>query len=116
MDQLEKILNQISDIKIRADFELFLNRATEVDLGQLIDQVDESDYALQDWAEAFLGFAKWLSEQPNSDVEQNFSHMLGYLHCCQMMGGNNVDRPNLQNLVNQCLTDYGYDSVKIDQN
>lgn len=116
MDQRENVLNHLPDTtNLRTEFESLLDRSTEVDLDRLVEEVDDSNYSLKDWAEAFLVFDKWLSHQAEPNVERNFTHILGYLHCCQMMISDSVENPNLQAIVIQCLTDYGYDPLKSTQ-
>ena len=108
-DLREMIRNRLDDHQTAEKFFCFLDRANAVDLEKMIHEVDDSDYALLDWVKAFLGFDEWLTNHHYSG--RVFVDMLGYLHCCQMMLAESVNRPDFQSLVIQCLTDYGFDAV-----
>jgi hypothetical protein len=102
-----RISEKLGDRPEARKFFDLLGRSQSVDLENLIDEVDDSDYSLADWVGAFLGFDIWLTNEGISG--RDFGNMLGYLHCCQLMIAENVDRPDLQTFVNQMLTEYGFD-------
>jgi len=102
------------DPQLCEEFVQFVKQSDSPDLEIFFEEVDDSDYSLKDWAEAFVAFKDWLLQDSNDPV-MNFVNMLGYLHCCQFMISENLDRPNLQSIVNQCLTDYGYDQLSPSQ-
>ncbi len=107
------LLAHISDPSLAETFADFVSRCDEVDLGSFVELVDESDYALDDWIFALLGFDNWLTDHKIS--RRNFNSIAGYTHCCQMMISNHVSRPDLKSFVLQCLSDYGYDAEEISQ-
>lgn len=80
----------------------------------LLEQIDESDYSVSDWANALLGFDRWLSVQ--GIAERPLGEMTGYVHCCTMMSGTAVSLPNLEALVVQSLANFGFHSILGSQN
>ncbi len=84
----------------------FVESCDNVNLGDFLEEVDASDYSLQDWAEAWLGFDDWL--RVKQITHKDFGNMLGYFHCCLLMLAPQPGRPDLQLFVNQCLTEFGF--------
>ncbi|MDF1754337.1 MAG: hypothetical protein P1U89_16255 [Verrucomicrobiales bacterium] len=84
----------------------FIDRCDGVDLDKFVNEVDESHYSLEDWVEAFLGFDEWLTKRCIS--ERSFIVMLGYVHCCQEVLPETLEKPSLQVIVNEMLNNYGF--------
>ncbi len=77
-------------------------------LDSFYSSVDESDYSLEDWAEALIGFDAWLAEE--NSTKRPFNTMVGYVNCCTMMNPVKIALPSLNIIVNQSLTEYGFDA------
>ena len=113
MDSNVKILKKIETLleekpELFANFCIFLDASESVDLEKLVDQVDESDYSLADWIESLLAFDEWLNR--GNLKKRDFGNMLGYLHCCTFVIPESVDSPCLKAVLQQCLSDHGYDA------
>ena len=107
--ELETILSHIAAPETQSGFKALLDKSDNVNLAKLIDEVDQSDYSLIDWVEALLGFDEWLVTNKPEYVDRDFDHIVGYLHCCQMTTSDNLSKPNMRNVVNECLNDFGYE-------
>ena len=90
-------------------FSAQLTSCEGVDLNAFFEHVDQSDYSLTDWTEAFSGFCEWLESK--SSRLRPFPEMIGYMHCCTMMNGATISLPSLKVTVYQSLTEYGFDVV-----
>ena len=78
-----------------------------------LEEVDRSDYSLDDWAEAFAVFERWLVE--NGITSRPLREMIGYLHCCTLTNAPGVPLPSLKVIVSQLLTTYGFEAVSESQ-
>lgn len=87
-----------------------VDRAEDVDLSAFLEQIDESDYWAEDWAEALIVFDSWLDE--NSISERPFREMVGYVHCCTLMNAPQLSLPALKVIVFQSLVEFGFDAAK----
>lgn len=118
MDTDATILNKIETLLagepgMYADFCRFLESAESVDLPKLVDEVDESNFSLYDWIESLLSFEDWLDREKAK--KRDFDNMLGYLHCCTFVIPESVASPSLKGVLQQCLSDYGYDAAEASQ-
>lgn len=105
----EKMRRAVGEEGTLEAFRGLVERAAEADLDQLVEAVDQSDYGLDDWIEALVEFDRWLRER---GVEARpFPTMLGYVHCCTLMNSPKVRLPILKVIVNQSLTDFGFDAT-----
>jgi hypothetical protein len=110
---LETLKIHLTDKSAWDRFSNFLDQANNVDLDKFLQEIDDSDYSISDWVEAFLGFDTWLTNEGKSG--RDFGMMLGYLHCCQLMICAKAGQPNLQSIVLQCLADHGFEFVNPSQ-
>ncbi|MEX2579500.1 MAG: hypothetical protein WD342_10625 [Verrucomicrobiales bacterium] len=88
-------------------FENFVARAPDADLDRLFEEVDASDYSLRDWVEALVEFDRWIGE--GGTPERPFAEMVGYVHCCTLINAPLVSLPKLKVIVNQSLTEFGFE-------
>ena len=56
-----------------------LQKLTPTELATWVNTIDESSYALTEWAEAFLAFESWCK---NEKRDLTARHMLEYISCC----------------------------------
>ena len=91
------------------DFEGLLSRGNGAELESLLDLVDESDYSLADWIEAFVEFDRWLDSK--GEARRPLTGMRGYIHCCTFMNPLSLSSPNLKVIVVKALTEYGFDTM-----
>ena len=89
------------------EFEGLLSRGNGAELEPLLDQVDDSDYSLADWVEAFVAFDRWLAE--TGEMRRPLTGMRGYIHCCTFMNPPVLCSPSLKVIVIKALTEYGFD-------
>lgn len=89
------------------EFEGLLSRGNGAELECLLDQVDDSDYSLADWVEAFVAFDRWLAEK--GETRRPLTGMRGYIHCCTFMNSPLLYSPSLKVIVIKALTEYGFD-------
>lgn len=108
LEIIGKAVGATSDRMVR--FESLLYRSGDPDLEDLMGSADDSDYSLADWVEALNAFDDYLSR--NNIQNRDFPKMLGYLRCCALMPGGMAKIPSLQSVVNQCLTDFGFDAAR----
>ena len=89
------------------DFENLLSRGNGAELESLLDQVDDSDYSLADWVEAFVEFDRWLDQK--GETRRPLTGMRGYIHCCTFTNPPLLTSPSLKVIVIKALTEYGFD-------
>lgn len=94
------LITKISDL---------LSKSQEVDLDSLLGEIDSSDYSAVDWAEALVEFDRWLSS--TNEESRPFPQMVGYVHCCTLMNAPQISLPPLKVIVNQSLTDFGFEAI-----
>jgi len=80
---------------------------------RLLEEVDQSDYSLDDWAEALEVFEAWLVEQGVDS--RPLSNMIGYVHCCTLTNAPGISLPSLRVIVSQALTTFGFEVVSESQ-
>jgi len=90
-----------------------VSRSTDPDLEGFIEEVDQSDYSLHDWVDAFVEFDNWLSAK-NIELRP-FNTMTGYIRCCTEMNAPQISLPILKVIVYQSLTKYGFDATDASQ-
>ncbi|MEM9015383.1 MAG: hypothetical protein AAGC68_00115 [Verrucomicrobiota bacterium] len=95
-------------------FRAFLARCDSAEIDSFVKLVDDSDYSLQDWVEALLGFDQWLTNKGRD--ERPFAEMTGYVHCCTYTNSPLLPLPSLQVLVIQALEGFGFEAVEQSQN
>jgi len=105
----DKMKRAVSDESALETFRGLLERSSDPDLDRFFEEVDQSDYALGDWVEAMAEFDRWLEER--GVEERPFPAMLGYVHCCTLTNSPQVSLPILKVIVNQSLTDFGFDAA-----
>ena len=103
------ILRHLGDHDLRSAWEEFLAKCDDVDLGELLDQVDESSYSLADWVEALLAFDGWLEEQ--NVAVRPLRAMVGYVHCATLNSAKGVSLASLKVNVYQLLTEFGFSHI-----
>lgn len=103
-----------TDTELASSMGDFLARSTDFDLEFFLEEVDQSDYSLCDWAAALVAFDKWLAERGESS--RPFRAMAGYVHCCTLMNARSVPAPGLEVIVIQSLMNYGFDIIQGSQN
>lgn len=86
-----------------------LLRSQDVDLDQLLSEIDSSDYSIIDWAEALVEFDGWLAAK--NEAARPFPQMVGYVHCCTLMNAPQISLPSLKVIVNQSLTEFGFEAI-----
>lgn len=111
----QTIVEQIVDRELQVQFNSYLDRSENIDFTTFVEEVDQSDYSVTDWADALVGFDHWLSSDKPRFNTRDFTHMVGYLHCCQMTISANLSKPKMRDVVNQCLNDFGYDPTQPSQ-
>lgn len=84
-------------------------RSTDVDLEYFYEEIDRSNYSLEDWASALVAFDRWIEGQ--GKVERPFRAMVGYLHCCTLTTADSVGVPSLEVVLDQSLKNYGFESI-----
>lgn len=80
---------------------------SDEDREYLYSVVEESDYSLPDWVEAFKAFEQWLDDR--GMPSRPWREMAGYLHCCTHMASPGVPLGKLKVIVCQALTEFGFD-------
>lgn len=90
-------------------FERLLEIGGESAAERLLEEVDQSDYSLADWVEALAAFDTWL-ESRGVD-ERPVPEMLGYIHCCTLTNAPTIDLPSLNIIVDQSLTEFGFEVI-----
>ena len=98
-----------ADTSEYAAFVLLLGRGEAGGLDELLDAVDDSDYSLVDWIEAFLAFDEWL--EGKGEERRPLSEMRGYIHCCTFTNSPHLSSPVLKVIVIKALTEFGFDAV-----
>lgn len=83
---------------------------TDTQLETLYDNVDESDYSLQDWQDALATFDRWLEQ--HEIAIRPIDAMLGYLHCCTMTLAETLPPPDLSATLVDMLDQHGFDAAK----
>src|SRR5690554_1875932 len=74
-------------------------------LRYLFNQVDESDYGLDQWIKAYAFFDQWLVEQK---LTSDLVTMLGYLGCCSLSPENKTHKRDLCGLLVEMLKEHGF--------
>lgn len=111
MNRIEQAIGD--DKSLTQGYLEFLKNTPRFDEDELFEKVDESDYSLRDWAEALVVFDRWLAQKGVS--ERPHTAMLGYIHCCTMLNAPQISLPSLKVIVNQSLTEYGFEEVSKNQ-
>ncbi len=78
-----------------------------------LNQIDDSDYSVHDWAEALQTFDQWLTQQNISN--RPVVDMVDYLHCCATMQGVNIEAAALSEVLKDALDQFGFDAVSDSQ-
>jgi len=112
----QTILKQVTDEELHIQFSSYLDRSDNIDFSTFAEEVDQSDYSLIDWVDAIVGFDQWLTKAQPHYESRDFSHMVGYLHCCQMTLSDNLAKPKMRDAVDRCLEDFGYEPSHLSQN
>lgn len=92
--------------------EMFQNAGEET-VDRLLDAVDQSDYSLDDWAEAMGVFEDWLTRERVSS--RPLPEMIGYVHCCTLTNAPGVPLASLKVIVGEALIDFGFDVISESQ-
>ncbi len=79
-------------------------------LDEFCQDVDQSDYSLEDWILALLTIDQWL-EESGSD-QRPLKSMAGYIHCCTYTLTGPLPTPDLARLTREMLDQYGFDAVE----
>lgn len=93
----------------RKNLSRILRDAGEETVNLLLDEVDQSDYSLDDWAEALDAFEGWLTEQKAQS--RPLDEMIGYVHCCTLTNAPGIPLASLKVIVSQALIDFGFESI-----
>jgi len=72
----------------------------------LAERVDETRYNLTEWLKAMEKFNTWIIGEKRTT---SFEQMLGYISCCAEMGSQQTYPPDLDNLVDSMLSQYGFE-------
>jgi hypothetical protein len=75
----------------------------------LLEAVEEGDYSLADWLEAISTFETWLGDR--GEERRPWRDIVGYIHCCTLMGGPGIALGSLNIIVNQTLIEFGFRAV-----
>lgn len=102
------------DSSLWRDFERLLRHGNGSEFDSFLDEVDDSDYSLADWVEAFVEFDRWLDRK--GTALRPLTGMRGYIHCCTLMNPALISSPNLKVIVFKSLTEFGFDAVSEAQN
>ncbi len=97
------------DTSLINSFSAVVGRTQDFDLSLLLEEIDSSDYSAVDWAEALVEFDVWL--EAKKAAERPFPQMVGYVHCCTLMNAPQISLPSLKVIVNQSLTDFGFEAI-----
>lgn len=81
----------------------------ETNFDFLLEEIDQSDYAFRDWAEAILAFDAWLEEQ--GSTTRPLRSVTGYIHCCTLTSAPTISLPSLKVIVSKVLTEYGFEEI-----
>lgn len=111
MNRIEQTID--ADPGLAREFRVFLKNTPQFKEEELFEKVDESDYSLRDWAEALVVFDRWLTVERAR--ERPFTAMLGYIHCCTMANTPQIGLASLKVIVDQSLTEYGFEEVSKNQ-
>ena len=76
------------------------------DRAALHEAVDASDYSLDDWIEALDAFDRWLSDR--GEKRRPIREIVGYIHCCTYKASPGVALGNLEVILLQALTEFGF--------
>ncbi len=107
LDLVEKAVGKESpELAAFADL---LDRGEADGIGDLLEDVDESDYSLADWVEALTAFDRWLAEQ--GEPRRPLAAMRSYIHCCTYLNSPQLSLPNLKVIVIKALTEFGFIAV-----
>lgn len=92
----------------RATLDSIFSAADPAIVERFLEEVDQSDYSLDDWADAFEVFEGWLGEQ--GVTERPLPEMIGYLHCCTLTNAPGIPLGSLKVIVYQLLTTFGFEA------
>lgn len=71
----------------------------------LFDNVDNSQYQLDQWIKAIHFFHQWLESEGRKTT---FPKMLGYIHCCTESPENKTIKYDLKDILKDMIETYGY--------
>ncbi|MDF1861314.1 MAG: hypothetical protein P1U87_13945 [Verrucomicrobiales bacterium] len=98
-----------TDSKEVKQLDAILAASDETNFNFLLEEIDQSDYAFRDWAEALLAFDGWLEEK--GSLTRPLGAIVGYIHCCTLTTAPAIGLPSLKVIVSKSLTEYGFEEI-----
>ncbi len=99
--------------ELRVALRPLLEETDSETIDSLLDEVDQSDYSMVDWAEAIVEFDQWLAKE--KVIPRPLPEMLSYIHCCTLTNAPGIPLGSLKVIVYQSLTTFGFVAVSESQ-